>query len=340
MAEAVSRRPPARLSGLRRYARYANACGWIALVVVLALVPQVSSFSTLSLATTCLIFSGLVYGIDLLNGLMRYLSLAHVGLWAIAGYAFFDFQLKAGFAVLPSALLVFPVTAIAAFLIALVSFRTTGYYFAVFTFIVMLTINLALVNLKGLTGGGNGLYVFERPHIFGFDLNSSSTFYEFCLLAMLLTIGFVLLIHRSPLGLRSRAIGDSEALPQALGIDTYRQKVALFTLSAIPVALAGILYAMSLGAIQPELYGQNAAIGAVLVAVLGGTGTLLGPFLGAIVYVFAPQIVPGSPLIGQGLVGVIFFLVIRLLPAGLSSTPTAVIGLWRRRPRSLAGEAG
>jgi ABC-type branched-subunit amino acid transport system permease subunit len=317
---------------LRRHGRYASASGWILLIAALALVPQVCSFGTLSLATTCLIFAGLVYGIDLLNGLMRYLSLAHVGLWAIAGYAFFDFQLKAGLGWFPAALLVFPVTVIAAFLIAVVAFRTTGYYFAVFTFIVMLTINLALVNLKGLTGGGSGLFVFERPQIFGLDLNSGGTFYEVCLLAMLLTIGFVLLVHRSSLGLRARAIGDSEALPQALGIDTFRKKVALFTLSAVPVALAGILYAMSLGAIQPELYGQNAAIGAVLVAVLGGSGTLLGPFLGAIVYVFAPQIVPGSPVIGEGLVGVLFFLVIRVLPAGLSSTPTAVLGLWRRRP--------
>jgi branched-chain amino acid transport system permease protein len=130
---------------------------------------------------------------------------------------------------------------------------------------------------------------------------------------------FNYLIMRSPFGQKAKAVGESEDLAESLGIGSYRTKVSIFVLSSIPAAISGMLYATFSGAIQPELFGPEVGIGTVLMAILGGSGSLFGPLLGAVIYIFTPVVLPLGPVVGTGAVGLVFILVIRLSPGGLSA---------------------
>jgi branched-chain amino acid transport system permease protein len=293
--------------------------GTVIFCVALLILPDALRYSTLSLATSWVTFSILVYGVDLVHGSIGYLSLAHVGIWAIGAYGIFIFQLQQHLNFWESALLTIPICMVAAVIIAAFAFRTSGYYFALLTFVISELIRLGADNLRGLTGGHDGLFLFDRPALLGMSLRDPATFFRFAVLCLLAVMVFNYLIMRSPFGQKAKAVGESEDLAESLGIGSYRTKVSIFVLSSIPAAISGMLYATFSGAIQPELFGPEVGIGTVLMAILGGSGSLFGPLLGAVIYIFTPVVLPLGPVVGTGAVGLVLILVIRLSPGGLSA---------------------
>jgi branched-chain amino acid transport system permease protein len=291
----------------------------VILCVALLILPDALRYSTLSLATSWVTFSILVYGVDLVHGSIGHLSLAHVGVWAIGAYGIFIFQLQQHLNFWESALLTIPICMVAAVIIAAFAFRTSGYYFALLTFVISELIRLGADNLRGLTGGHDGLFLFDRPALLGMSLRDPATFFRFAVLCLLAVMVFNYLIMRSPFGQKAKAVGESEDLAESLGIGSYRTKVSIFVLSSIPAAISGMLYATFSGAIQPELFGPEVGIGTVLMAILGGSGSLFGPLLGAVIYIFTPVVLPLGPVVGTGAVGLVLILVIRLSPGGLSA---------------------
>lgn len=299
--------------------------GTLIFCIVLLVIPESLRYSTLSLATSWVIFSILVYGVDLVHGSIGYLSLAHVGIWSIGAYGIFIFQLERHYGFWESALLTIPICMAAATLIAAFAFRTSGYYFALLTFVISELIRLGADNLSNLTGGYEGIFLFDRPTILGLSFQDPATFFRFVVICLLAVMLFNYLIMRSPFGQQAKAVGESEDLAESLGIGSYRTKVTVFVLSSIPAAISGVLYATFSGAIQPDLFGPDVGIGTVLMAILGGSGSLFGPVLGAAIYIFTPFILPLGPVVGTGAVGLILILVIRLSPGGLSSRIVDVV---------------
>jgi branched-chain amino acid transport system permease protein len=148
------------------------------------------------------------------------------------------------------------------------------------------------------------------------------------------TAVYAFLLRRSRFGRKCRAIGAAQPLAQAVGLHPYRHKLGLFALSALPLGLIGSGYAVTTSALTPDLFGENIGIAAVLMAIIGGSGTALGPLVGALLYVFVPAKLPFSPSINQALVGVIFILIIRLNPAGVTATVRSVIDYVAARSRA------
>ena len=335
-SNAVSVRSPAsRLLTTLRMPTVAALGGTVIFCAVLLVIPDGMRYSTLSLATSWVIFSILVYGVDLVHGSIGYLSLAHVGIWAIGAYAIFIFQLEQHYGFWESALLTIPVCMAAAIIIAAFAFRTSGYYFALLTFVISELIRLGADNLRSLTGGHDGLFLFDRPTVLGLSFRDPATFFRFVVLCLLAVMVFNYLIMRSPFGQKAKAVGESEDLAESLGIGSYRTKVTMFVLSSIPAAISGLLYATFSGAIQPELFGPDVGIGTVLMAILGGSGSLFGPLLGAVIYIFTPVVLPLGPVVGTGAVGLVLILVIRLSPGGLSARIVDIVrgtfrlgGIW------------
>jgi branched-chain amino acid transport system permease protein len=166
-----------------------------------------------------------------------------------------------------------------AFLLGLPVLRLRGHYFAIATLGTAEALR-ELITVRDIGGGGGGLISLPLPPLAAYTW----FFYGFLALALLCLLITVWLM-RSRFGYALVAIRESEQAAEALGIATYRYKVAAFVLSAVPTALTGGLYAYwATGFDPPTVFDVGISVEMVLLCFLGGAGTVLGPIIGAILF--------------------------------------------------------
>jgi branched-chain amino acid transport system permease protein len=167
-------------------------------------------------------------------------------------------------------------------------FRLRGHYFAIATIAVGEIVQTVMINWEWV-GGARGLFVpIKRPDSFvNFQFHDSKQMYYYIALALLLlALGLTRLIERSRAGFYFRAIREDQEAAASLGINVAREKLRAMAYSAGLTALGGTFYAQYVLFIDPEsVFPLSLSILICLVAVLGGVGTLWGPFLGAAVLV-------------------------------------------------------
>jgi branched-chain amino acid transport system permease protein len=168
---------------------------------------------------------------------------------------------------------------------ALLATRRQGIYFAMITFGLAQMVYFAALQLP-FTGGEDGLQNVPRRHLFGLlDLSSNLVMYYFVLAVFLLALLAIWRIVHSPFGEILRAIRDNEVRTISLGYRTNHYKVLLFVLSSALAGLAGGLKCLVFGiATLTDVY-WHASGEVVLMNMLGGVGTMLGPVVGAVLVV-------------------------------------------------------
>jgi len=165
--------------------------------------------------------------------------------------------------------------ALFAALMALPLFRLKGLYFAIGTLILIFLLQVLALNLGPLTGGSYGLYV--PPAFF------LSTFagYYLALLMALASVGLNFYLSRSTLGLAFRCIKEDEVAAHSVGLNLMKYKTLAIVIASVPSAAAGILFALNSGFIDPNIaLGVERSLLPPLMALMGGTGTVLGPVFG------------------------------------------------------------
>jgi branched-chain amino acid transport system permease protein len=202
--------------------------------------------------------------------------------------------------------------------------------------LVMVTVGYAFVaedlalEWRGITGGGDGLRGVEFPAPFD-DLES---YYWICALAVVVVYVLHRNLIRSPFGRASKAIEESEVAARSLGVSPYRTKLRTFALSAMLAGVAGGLYVPIIGFIAPDSFTVDLAILFLLMVLLGGTGTVAGPVIGAVLLFRLPLEV--ERLTGQAgeipllVYGVLLLLSVFLFPKGLMSAWWRLRARWRR----------
>jgi len=264
-------------------------------------------------------------GINILLGLTGQISLGHAGFYAIGAYvgAILTTTYEWSFwAALPVAGLI---AGIAGMLLAIPALRVRGPYLAMVTIAFGFVIEQGAAEWKEVTGGWNGIMFIPLPEAFGY------TFIErdVALLVAVLTFGAVALFARlnaSAWGKAMRAVRDSELASRSLGLDPVMIRTAAFTLSAAITGLAGAIFASLTQFISPESFPFIQSILFLLVAIIGGIGTVLGPVVGALVVVLLPEFL--SALAEYRLLFVGFLLLVVLV-----ATPRGVVGEIERRLR-------
>jgi branched-chain amino acid transport system permease protein len=321
--------------------------GWraVALAAALAVVALFAVFPVLithdptatSIAVFTLIFMVATTAWNIFSGYSGYLALGHAVFFGSGGYAVAlaarDWHVPGGwavFALLPFAGLVAAAIAIPFGLIAL---RTRRHTFVVVTIAIFFIFQLFAFNL-GFTGGTSGLQLPFAPFS---PANYNQPFYYVALVILVLTVLLSWAVRRSRFGLQLLAIRDDEDRARGLGVKTSRVKLAAFVLSAFPVGMVGGLYFYFLGQIFPQFaYDPLFDVSLALMAFLGGIGTLLGPLLGALVLEALQQYFTQN-LSGSGTYliayGVLFLVVILLLPRGVVPTLSGLIASRRARAR-------
>jgi branched-chain amino acid transport system permease protein len=249
------------------------------LLVVMALPLLFDNPFYLRIATEAIMWIGLAITWDLLAGYTGYLNFGHAMFFGIGAYTTAILMKSAGWAFILTVPVGGLLAGLVAFVIGVPTLRLKGAYFAIGTWALALAVQqLALV--LGITGGPDGMRLppFLDP----------AYFYYWMLGVVGVTFGlYWILLERAPFGLKVRAIREDQEGAMALGINPTRVKIQAFILSAIPVGILGSIYAYWITFINPHsALGDILTDQAVVMAVVGGLGTLIGPAIGAVI-VFA-----------------------------------------------------
>ncbi len=184
-----------------------------------------------------------------------------------------------------SGLISFPLAMVVAGTIALligaVSLRTRGVQFIMITLAFAQMLFFLMISL-GRYGGQDGIALWERSSLpLGFDLHDEATFYYLCLGVLLAFLVFKHRLLRARFGRVIRGAKDNDERLQALGFATYRYRLAAFVLSGAVTGLAGALLANATYFVGPSYLDWHRSGDLIVMVVLGGMGTLIGPSLGA-----------------------------------------------------------
>jgi branched-chain amino acid transport system permease protein len=297
-----------------------------ALVVLAIIVPHTGSFVIL-LVTRALAFSILVMSLDILLGFTGLASLgqaAYLGIGAYLAailatkYQFglgFDFWLVVVLGILAGALL-------AAFF-GLLAIRATGVYFLMITLALGQCVWGLAYRWNSLTGGDNGINLRERPR-FGIDLSHDVTFFYVVFGFFTVSLLLMYVLTRSPFGQSLAGIRERELRMRILGYNTWLHKYLAFIIAGGFGGLAGVLWAHTAGIVSPETVVLTTSVDALLMAVLGGAGTLVGGVIGAFIVIgmreYLSTIVPWW----QYVLGAVYVLTILYLPDGLMGIPERI----------------
>ncbi|MCM5569059.1 branched-chain amino acid ABC transporter permease [Burkholderiaceae bacterium FT117] len=291
----------------------------------------------IDLATKIMILAIFALSLELLVGQTGLVCFGHAAFFGIGAYTVTLLTPMSG----PVSLwLALPASVGAAALYALpvgaLSLRTKGVYF------IMITLAFAqmayfVFHDTPLGGGSDGIYLDFRPDpaIGGwqpFDLSEGHTLYYAVLASLVLVFGLLAVMLRSRFGRALAGIRVNEQRMRAAGFPTYGYKLAAFVLSAALAGLAGFLYALKDGYVNPELLSWHHSGAVLLMIILGGLGHLRGAMLGALAFTLLQEAFQSQALVGdfaqhwQLPLGLTIIAFVALMPKGL-------IGLALRRGR-------
>ena len=300
------------------------ASGAAALAVLVAL-PAVLSSYQLSLVTKMLIFGIFAMSLDLLLGYAGLPSLGHAAYFGVAAYTVGLLALRVAnnfWLDFPAGLLM---AAGVSALFGLFALRTRGSYFLMITLALGQVLWGIAFGWRSLTGGDDGLPSVPRPNVpLPWTLTDGIPFYYFVLIFFGLAVGALALIVSSPFGKALVGIRESERRMEVLGYDVWRHKYVAFILAGLFAGLAGNLFVYFNGFVSPSYLNILFSASALLMVILGGSGTLLGPAIGAAVIVGLENFISGYMERWVLVLGVIYVLVTLFAPSGL-------VGLVRER---------
>ena len=290
----------------------------VILAVLLYIFPIISPSTFLTyLLTQIFIFGLFAIGYDLLLGYTGMLSFGQAGLFGIGAYTC-TILLKNYSCSLSLALLIaIIITCGVSIIIGFISIQTSGIYFAMLTLVFgQLIYEISLKAVK-LTGGADGIVGVPRSTFLFIDMSSDANFYY---LTLSLLVGFFLLsriLILSPFGQVLRAIGANEERTRLLGYGTKNFKLIVFCISGVLAGLAGGLFAPFLGCSAPALSHWSISGDVVMMTLIGGKGTLIGPILGAAFIHILKDVIGSYTEYWMIILGLIFVLFVLLVPEGI-----------------------
>jgi branched-chain amino acid transport system permease protein len=303
---------------------------------LLVIYPFVAPPYLLGLLTEVLIIGIFAMSLDLILGYAGLVSFGHAAFFGVGAYA-------AGIAAvrltphvgvtLPLALVA---AGVAALIIGYLSIRAAGIYFLMLTLAFAQVLYAVAFKWTPVTGGSNGLSGIPRPALgvlpTGGDLADPRVFYGFVLVTFVLVYLGLRRIVASPFGHTLVGIRENEARMSAIGCNVARFKLVAFVIAGVLAGLAGALNTYLNVFVSPAQLNWTTSGQVLVMVIIGGAGTLIGPVLGAALILLLQNLVSSQtdrwPMI-MGAVFIIFVLVARF----------GIVGLWDRLQARLPGRA-
>jgi branched-chain amino acid transport system permease protein len=282
-----------------------------------------SDLGVQSLVLVAAVFGVLAISLDLVAGMLGLYSLGQGGFFAIGAYFTTIVVNSLGWNVFLVLLIVLLVAGVIGLAVGAMSLSVSGLYFAITTFIFTLVLTVLATDLK-ITGGLQGLLGPAFPD-FPEGLEALGAPVAWCvMLALLLSIGLVWNIRRSPLYPVLLSIRDAERFAEAAGARTSLIKIGVFGVSAAMAGGAGWLFSF-LGVVSPGQFDWAVSLNILVMVLIGGINTTLGPVIGAAFVSMFPALVNINPWLQEMVYGALSILSVTLLPGGVMSLLRASI---------------
>ncbi len=308
-----------------------RASKWIFVLgcfAALALFGEFGSRFGVDLVTKTMILAVFALSLELLVGMTGLVCFGQAAFFGIGAYATVLLSPPDASA---SVVVLLPLCMLLAGAYALVvgalSLRTQGVYF------IMVTLAFAqmayyLVHDTPLGGGTDGIYLMLKPSLGNWlDLDQAPTMYRFTLACLVACFGFLALLGRSKLGRALAGIRVNEQRMRATGFSTYPYKLAAFVISGALAGLAGFLFAVKDGFVNPEMLSWHMSGEVLIMLILGGLGHLRGALIGAFAFVLLQEFFKSEAVFGEfakhwhlGL-GLAIIASVAVLPRGLVGIP-------------------
>jgi branched-chain amino acid transport system permease protein len=311
----------------------------VAVVGVLALYPLAFPGS-MNFGFSLVLFAALATSWDIIGGWAGQLSLGHAAFVGLGAYAsallWLRWQVPLWWGV-PAAM---AAGALLATVWGYLTFRLRGAYFSLSTIAIAEILRVVATNWD-LTGGPEGISVNELPTPFGLDLFDRGVQFALALVLLALALLASWRVSTSRFGHRLEAIREDEDSSMALGVNPTRHKVMAFAASASLTVAGGALYAVHLSFFEPQgMFDLHLSVQIVLMAIVGGMGTVLGPTIGALVLLTCQELFRNAFQQASLLIyGVIIVLIVRYAPDGLSGWFAATWRRFRHGRRAVGGLA-
>lgn len=301
----------------------------VAAFAVLAAFPLFAGSFGVDLVTKTMIYAIFALSLELLVGGTGLVCFGQAAFFGIGAYGAVLISGLVGDA--PSLLWLLPACLLAAaawaLLVGALSLRTQGVYF------IMVTLAFAqmayyVIHDTPLGGGTDGIYLYAKPTLGGLvDLDKPLPMYALTLLGLVATFGFLAVLRRSRFGHALAGIRVNERRMRAAGFPTYPYKLAAFVVSGALAGLAGFLFAVKDGFVNPELLSWHLSGAVLVMIILGGIGHLRGALIGAFAFALLQELFQSEAIFG-GLakhwhlgLGATIIASVALLPQGLVGVP-------------------
>ncbi len=294
---------------------------WALAAIVFVALPYIVPDYYVGLVTKMLIFALFAMSLDLMIGYVGLASLGHAAFFGLGGYTVGLLGLKAHVSewiALPAGVLV---ATLGGVLFAFLALRARGSYFLMITLALAQVVWGIAFGWRTLTGGDDGLPGIKRPTFF-ISLADQTAFYYFVVLLVGLSAIALTMIVRSPFGLALLGIRESETRMRALGFNVWRHQFVAFVFAAAFAGLAGALFVYQNKFVNPAFLHVVMSAEALIMVILGGVGTLLGPAIGAGLIIFLEDFISSQTQRWLLILGIIYVVTTLFAPRGL-------IGLYR-----------
>ena len=293
--------------------------GTIIIFLSLAILPQVIGSYYVRLLTLMLILSIFAMSLDLLVGFLNLPSVGHAAYFGTAAYiiGIFSKMVMDSFWVNLALALVCPTILAAIF--ALLVLRTRGaYYFIITVALAQMLWGIAM-NWRSVTGGDDGLPGIARPDLnfLPWSLIGTTDYFYFVLFFFLLSSIAMYIIVQSPFGHVIVGIRENEQHMRALGYNTWLYKYLVHIIAGFFAALSGMLSVYYTGFVDPSDLNIRLSSTGLLMVLLGGSGTLIGPAVGAGVIVLLENLISAYTDRWLIILGLLYVFVVMFAPGGI-----------------------
>jgi branched-chain amino acid transport system permease protein len=298
----------------------------------------------IALASRILVLALFGLGVDLIFGFTGLLSFGQAAFYGtggfVAGYLLIAHVVHGSIVAL---LIGGAAAALVGLIIGALSLRQVGVYLAMLTLaFAQMFYFLDISALRNYTGGENGLPGVPRAQVIFWHYGSNSEAYVFIAAVYFIAFGLMWLIVRSSFGHVLRAILENPQRAAASGHDVYRYKLVAFTIAAAYAGIAGSLLGLFQGYLPPDMFTLDTSGQIIVIEIIGGPGTLVGPLFGSIVWIYLSQVLQNFSAVAglwKLILGIVFVLLITVFRRGIAGGFSSFYQQLRRRREPAAARA-
>ena len=287
----------------------------VAAMIVFAAVSK--SEESLNLISLILIWGLFAIGFDLIFGMAGMLSFGHAAMFGAGGYALALLAPHLGF--VPSLLVAAVAGAVLAFLLSVFALRVSGLFFSLLTLaLAQLVYILASTKLRAFTGGLDGIPGVLRPALFGVDFFNNRNYFYFLVVVFVIGVAIMGVLRVSPFGSALKAVQANDVRAEQIGYNVQRLRQCAFMISGAYAGVSGALLASLMFYVSPQMLHWSTSGDVLIMTLLGGKGTLLGPVLGVAVFEVLKEELSQFTEHWYGILGIVFILCTIFLPKGIA----------------------